>query len=327
MIVFILQIIIIYPIFVFCIVIIFWLSFVRPKINNSPVRDVLILAAHPDDCVIMAGEYGIKALQSGKTVNIIYMTCGDINADSDYAKTRRLEALHAWSKAKLLPEFIKFLDAPESKMLGRANQNDICKTKIKNAMLKSILELPIGAAIFIPAAGESHVDHRTLRKLAITAVLESSRHDIDVYEAPEYSNFCSLICNPFCVVRNIFRLIPGGGRIAGHINLDTSCPHFTKFGFGAMKLPIDERILQLKCEMLRTFVSQGSSKMEGFFCRPGVFRNLNVNKAFLENDHISGIELKGYVHSKFTFLFIISSIVSVISLVFLLSLWTLHLFV
>ena len=315
MIIFILYLFIFFPFVIFFVVINLWLLFIRPRIVNLSMHNALILAAHPDDCVIMAGEYGIKALQAGKLVNIIYMTCGDICADSDYARIRHSEALFAWSKARLPPENIMFIDAPESKLRGAANQDDICKLQIKKSILDAVSGLPMGSKIFIPAAGESHVDHRTLRKQAITAILESNRQDIEVYEAPEYSNYCSLICNPFGAIRNIFRLLPGGWRIAKFIVGDSS---FTTFGTNAIKLPYDQHRLNLKCEMLKAFVSQNSDKMCENFCRPDVFRPINLRKMHIKDENFSGIELNGIVYSQFTFLFIVSIFLSLTSLFFLL---------
>jgi len=40
----------------------------RPRVLDEPARDVMILAAHQDDCVIAAGEYGIAALDAKRTV-------------------------------------------------------------------------------------------------------------------------------------------------------------------------------------------------------------------------------------------------------------------
>ena len=56
---------------------------------------------------------------------------------------------------------------------------------IANAVVKLkalILSLPQSAAMIIPAQGEYHVDHRTVRKAALCAITESERVDILAYE-------------------------------------------------------------------------------------------------------------------------------------------------
>lgn len=298
-------------------VLILWRLFVYPKARNFHARDALILAAHPDDCVIMAGEYGIETLQSGKTVTVVCMTCGDIDANSEYAKTRRSEMLLAWSKAKLPSEKIIFIDAPESAMKGPANQDLNCRNRIEKIITNAILKLPISPVIFLPAAGESHIDHRTLRKLAINAVLASNRQDIEVYESPEYSNHCSLICNPFGVVKNMLQLIRGGRRIARLVNVDTLYPHYATFRLGAWSLPLNVQRLNLKYDMLRSFKSQGGDKMVEYFGRPDVYRRLNVSRECIGDELLPGIELNGIVYSRLTIAFMASLLASFISLVLL----------
>lgn len=310
-----LYLITLFPIIAFCAVVIFWRLFVRPKAKHLKIRDALILAAHPDDCVITAGEYGIESLKAGNTVTIVCMTCGDIDADSAYAKTRRSEMLLAWSKAKLPPENIVFIDAPESKMQGPVNQDNVWQSKIEQIISNTILSLPIKSVVIMPAAGESHIDHRTLRKLAINAVLTSNRHDIEVYESPEYSNYCSLICNPFGTIKNLLRIVPGARRIAKHINFDTLYPHYATFRFGVWRLPFDEQRFNLKCEMLKYFKSQGSEKMVEYFGRPDIYRSINVNRAYFEDDLPPGIKLKGTVYSRLTIAFIASLFISFISII------------
>jgi len=308
---------VIFPIIAFCAVVIWWRLFVHPKTELLHFRNALILAAHPDDCVIMAGEYGIESLRKGNSVTIVCMTCGDIDADSDYAKTRRSEMLLAWSKAKLPPENITFIDAPESKVSGPVNQNPEWISKIEKILSNKIIRLPISPIVILPAAGELHTDHRTLRKLAINAIFNSNRHDIEVYESPEYSNYCSLICNPFGAIRNILRLIPIGRRVAKYVNWGTSYPHYSTFRFGAMKPPYDEQRFKLKCEMLSAFKSQGSEKMIEYFGKPDVYRQLIVKRELDEDELLPGIELKGIVYSRLTIAFAASLFVSIISLVLL----------
>ena len=317
MISFALYAIVLLPFLAISAVLISWRLFVYPKARNYNARDALILAAHPDDCVIMAGEYGIETLQSGKTVTVVCMTCGDIDANSEYAKTRHSELLLAWSKAKLPSEKIIFIDAPESAMKGPANQDLNCRSRIEKIITNTILNLPISSVIFLPAAGESHIDHRTLRKLAINAVLASNRQDIEVYESPEYSNYFSLVCNPFGVVKNMLHLIRGGRRVARHINVDTLYPHYANFKLGAWRLPFSAQRLNLKCEMLRSFKSQGGDKMVEYFGRPDVYRRLNVSSESIGDELLSGIELNGMVYSRLTVAFIASLFASFISLILL----------
>lgn len=42
----------------------------------TPPADLLILAAHPDDCAIIAGEYAQVSAAANKSIRIVYLTCG-----------------------------------------------------------------------------------------------------------------------------------------------------------------------------------------------------------------------------------------------------------
>jgi LmbE family N-acetylglucosaminyl deacetylase len=154
----------------------------RPGSIDAPARDVLVVAAHPDDCVIMAGEYALHALAQGKRVAVYYLTCGAARDDPARAAARRTEALTAWSMAGVPPEALTFGELPEQ---GPADTE--ARTREELARARAQLEdqmraLPRGAALFVPAASEEHVDHRLLRRVALESLRATGRRDLVVYE-------------------------------------------------------------------------------------------------------------------------------------------------
>jgi len=70
---------------------------------------------------------------------------------------------------------LHFLDLPNSPLAGPslidARQSEWARERVVQLMR----ELPVGAAVILPAAGETHVDHRTLRAVALRALQEVGR--------------------------------------------------------------------------------------------------------------------------------------------------------
>src|SRR5260370_35832010 len=87
-------------------------------------RDVLICAAHSDDCVIMGAEYCHGAVKSGRSVRIIYLTCSGPHSEADISRTRRAEALAAWSALGVHEENLTFIDLSESPVRGPLSYSD-----------------------------------------------------------------------------------------------------------------------------------------------------------------------------------------------------------
>ena len=127
----------------------------RGHILRSNARDTLILAAHPDDCVISAGEYGIWATASGKCVRIVYMTSGDRSPDSQRARIREAEALKVWQRVGVSPEDIMFLRLPNSPLRGPSLLNQTQISEAERQIALAIASMPADAAVFLPAIGDS----------------------------------------------------------------------------------------------------------------------------------------------------------------------------
>src|SRR5688572_12524631 len=87
-------------------------TFRRPKHVSDDGGDVLIIAAHQDDCVIMAGEYAVYKANMSARVHIAYLTCGDSTCASVRSRTRYDEALQAWHTVGVPPEQIHFIGCP-----------------------------------------------------------------------------------------------------------------------------------------------------------------------------------------------------------------------
>jgi len=274
-----LYVVMVLPIVIFAGAVIAWSLLVYPKQRDIAVENALILAAHSDDCVITAGEYGIECLRRGKILRIVYMTCGADRADSQLALTRRMEAERAWSRANLAPELMTFIDAPQSPVHEEQSRSVAWRERIADTLRAAVAGLPPGAVIILPAAAERHIDHRTLRELALAVIAASGRTDLVVYEAPGYSNYISLVCNPFRALRVLLGFLPLAWRIGPKITLDAPFGYYATFGRGAVRLPADEQRLMLKRAMLSMFTSQGGERVSAAFGRPDVLRRIKPDEA------------------------------------------------
>jgi LmbE family N-acetylglucosaminyl deacetylase len=269
----------------------------RPRVWREPIRDVLILAAHQDDCVVMAGEYAIAAAETGRTVAILYLTNGDsreTNADSDRARKRNAEAIAAWGSIGVQRERICFLGMPAAPISGpskiTAEQIRIAKSRI----LQSIQELPRESAVFLPAVAESHVDHRTLRQIALEALRECGRNDLQIFEAPEYNAYISLARMPQKTLIAILAGIPLVRRWAGTMRSRMAAPEEFASGGAAWVMPVDQCRIQIKRRMLEMFESEDGNRLVRMFGGRGRVRKIQNIEAALAERPRGYVPIGGY---------------------------------
>lgn len=238
------------------------------ELNES--SDVLILAAHQDDCVILAGEVAIECAAAGREVRVLYVTCGADDPADERARVRHEEALLAWALANVGASRIEQLDLPQSDVGGPLRWAAPDREKARGRLERAISALSRGAALFLPAAGESHCDHRALRELALEVLEDVERPDLQVFESPEYNSHYSLFRCPLrslCYLGHtlplVGRLIPASGAYnrAGFIH-----------GPRGFRLPYDAKRLETKRKMLRQFVSEDGELLVRYFGHPDYFR-------------------------------------------------------
>lgn len=243
----------------------------------KPLRDppchVLICVAHSDDCVIIGAEYAYGAIQNGLSVRIAYLTCSGPDPDAEISRTRKAEALAAWSTLGVPKENFAFIDLSESPVSGPLSYSDQDVACAKEILEKVILSLPKNAAVIIPAQGESHVDHKTIRKVSLHAILDSERHDLLVYESPQYNAFLSLVHCPKRTIRTVLRHVPLLNRFvkpyAGPPGYVNGPP-----GFVFRDSP---RRLAKKKELLTYFPSQDADLLLQYFGYETPYRKLTLS--------------------------------------------------
>lgn len=246
----------------------------KPRRLSEPARDCLIVAAHPDDCVIVAGEYAIEAARARRNVRVAYLTCGDRQPGSDRANQRRAEAIDAWAAIGVQADNLHFIDLPNSPLAGPSVLTDDQLAHARTTIQSLIDALPPGAAVFMPAEGESHVDHRTLRDLCIDSLRQSARRDVMVYQAAEYNGYYSLLHSPARTIVHALGLMPVVGRLMQRAK--ASQPAGFIRGDAGFIMPPDGERLQRKRDMLRKFVSEDGELLVRLFGHRDRYQRLDA---------------------------------------------------
>jgi LmbE family N-acetylglucosaminyl deacetylase len=235
----------------------------RPRLLEGPARPALILAAHPDDCVILAGGYGIFARQAGATVRVAYLTCGAASPDLPRAQTRRQEAHAAWGQLGLASGDIVSGDLPEHAPHDRSSWSADDRNRARLWIGNLLEALPPDALVFLPAAGESHVDHRGLRQLALEAWQLCGRRDLCFMEGAEYNDYLSVVGAPERILVDLLRAIPGLSRLGRRRR---RAPWAGFAGAGPVwQLPPDPARDEQRRRLLRAFASENGELLVHLF--------------------------------------------------------------
>jgi LmbE family N-acetylglucosaminyl deacetylase len=246
--------------------------FRRPAVYKGGAQDILILAAHQDDCVIMAGEYAAMAKDAGKKVQVVYLTCGSERPTDARAAVRDDESRRAWASLGVSPEDLTFLKLPQAPVEGPSLMTAADIERAGRHLVKTLIELPKGAAVFVPASGEAHCDHRTLRELALQAWKDAERPDLIVYEVPEYNAYYSLWNMPARTLMYMARSLPFVDRFVKARD-EWMRARFLD-GARATILPPSADRLAKKRELLRHFTSENGELLVRYFGYPDLFRKI-----------------------------------------------------
>lgn len=226
----------------------------RPRIDDSPAADLLILAAHPDDCAIIAGEYAQVVAAAGRSIQIVYLTDGAAPSEPDRAAIRRRECIDAWSLIGVPESNLIFLGFPHTDPAMESVFTDAMLKQSQDRLAEIFRALPERTRIILPAQGETHIDHRNLRHAALHAFRNVARQDLETLEAPEYNPYFSLARAPARSLIYVVASIPGISRLIDRRRFIPP-PNFFE-GPSGMILPPDSERLAVKCRMLRKFTTE-----------------------------------------------------------------------
>lgn len=234
--------------------------------------DLTICAAHSDDCVIMGAEMAQQVLGAGHSVTVIYLTCSAASAETDIAKERAEEARTAWETVGVSAESLHFLNIPESPVGGPPNYGPEEITGATDWLVDHFRKLLPQACVLIPAEGESHIDHRTMRNISLLALQRSDNaQKIALYEVTEYNSYLSMLQDPLAVLNKLARTLPLLGRV---VPKRQAAPGFVSGPPG--RRIYNPSALTAKIAMLEAFHSQDPALLRYFFGVPSRYRRIKV---------------------------------------------------
>jgi LmbE family N-acetylglucosaminyl deacetylase len=237
----------------------------------------------------MGAEYAYGASQNGLSVRVVYLTCSGPHPDAEIAHIRRSEALTAWSALGIPKDNLVFVNLSQSPVGGPLSYSDQDMVSALTIVKSVISSLPEKAAVIVPARGESHVDHRTLRKVSLEALVESGREDLLIYEVPEYNSFLSLVHCPERAIRSVLRHVPGLNRV---VKPYEGSPNYVSGGTGFVFRDTSKRLAKKK-ELLAYFSSQDGNLLIRLFGYETPHRELTLFVGLSERDGAVGFSAFG----------------------------------
>ena len=208
---------------------------------NSPGR-LLILAPHEDDCVIAAGGLGFRNARLGGAVRIAYLARDE---NPGLPERRAAEAREAWRLAGLGENDLLFLD-----LMPPLESRDPEKLDRAGAVLRDLIDDFRPTAIVMPAFEGGHIHHDMVAALVDSIVTPNDRFDL--FEAPEYSPYVSLLNTPHRILSLAARWLFLVVYVGEPDSVDRR---------QVLKVRLDPDELAAKRRMLGAFVSQNAPSL------------------------------------------------------------------
>ena len=242
----------------------------RTASANLQAPEILIVAAHSDDCVIMGAELAWGIIRDGGEVKIAYMTCSGPEPTSQISKERTEEARAAWKLLHNDNITIANCELPQSEVAGPAAYSEDNLSRYSDLISDILSKLQPNSIVLVPAPNESHVDHNNARAAALRAVGSAKRVDLRIFETAEYNSILSMRHDPWEVVLRVLDELPFINRM---LPKRFASPAFFGGPPGSMFKDTPER-LDMKLLMLDAFPSQDPELLRQFFSWQSKYRPL-----------------------------------------------------
>lgn len=230
--------------------------------------ELLIVAAHSDDCVIAGAEMAWGILQEEGKVRIAYLTCSGPSPADEISKVRTAEAIAAWRHLHNQNVYFTSTDLPESPVNGPISYGETDLDRFRDLLVNNINAMKEGSVVLLTARHESHVDHNSARLAGIRAIEKAKRSDLRVFETPEYNSLLSMRHDPIGVMITALKELPLLYRI---LPKRSASPAFLGGKIAATFVDNPKR-LEAKIEMLGEFVSQNPELLREYFSWPSKYR-------------------------------------------------------
>lgn len=200
---------------------------------------LLIVAPHQDDCVLMAGGLGLRNQRLGGETHIVYLTQSD---DRAKAAQRRSEAINAWKLGGVPERNLRHWSLLRKR--GPVSREDVHRTA---AELQKIVDELRPSLICVPLFEGGHL-HHDITHHVVTRLLRLPTN-ARIFQAPEYSPYCSIWRTPHKALSHLTRF--------SFLGLVSYYPMAEGVGRGSiLSIRLTPEELDLKRRMLREFRSQ-----------------------------------------------------------------------
>jgi LmbE family N-acetylglucosaminyl deacetylase len=152
---------------------------------------VMVLAAHPDDETMGMGGTILRAVASGISVRVVYVTDGGAGGPGDYAQNVRLRRMEAEALASRTGYSVAFLDASDGEF-------ELSPALVDG--LRRCYQEYRPDSICLPWVSEAHPAHRQVNHL----LLETLRGDIRQVPVYAYSIWSNVPANTFVDISGVF---------------------------------------------------------------------------------------------------------------------------
>jgi hypothetical protein len=210
----------------------------RPFELRRPER-ALVVSPHQDDCVLMAGGYGIRNRRLGGSVDIVYLT---VPCDPILAKTRREEAISAWRLADVNTASLRHWNIIPAQ--GAVTRDHV---QLLASALQRLVDEIQPTVVFTPLFEAGHLHHDVSHHV-VTRMLRLPAGTL-IYECPEYSPYLSFWRTPQAMLSYLVRF--------AFLGLVAYYPKAEGTGStGILNLRLTRSELAIKRRMLAEFRSQ-----------------------------------------------------------------------
>jgi LmbE family N-acetylglucosaminyl deacetylase len=256
---------------------------VRHAAELHVVGDLLIVASHQDDCLILGGELALASLQRGHAVTIAYLTCGDAVPGTSKAEERTAEAKHVWAEAGVSAGDLHFFGLPQTELGQPSEWTSTDHRRAEESLQRLLLAAKPETTVVIPAAYEAHIDHRTTRVAALAAFTAAGRNDLHLMERAEYNELYHAIENPRKLLHYICDQLPLVPRFSRRMIPRSHAGFSTVAPLLALR-PDSARELR-KQQLMKGFGSEYNGKLAALAAKPEVFRPVrDLGSAANESD-------------------------------------------
>jgi LmbE family N-acetylglucosaminyl deacetylase len=206
------------------------------KIELLKPQNILVFAAHQDDCVIQAGGAAIKNSKMGGKTTIVYLT---VPSDIKYALIRKREAQASWNVLNDKNINLIFLEFISDRVWSED------KKVAAEKKIIAIIEKTKPDVVYIPLNEGGHQEHDVLNSMILNVI--NRFPSIKVIQSAEYNPYYIMKNTPTKVLWFLVKLLPFVPYKQYEYGLNPT---------NQIKLLMSQDELQMKINMLLKFESQ-----------------------------------------------------------------------